>query len=147
MDVVGPDVDVMILLIVETVDFVVNNVEKCWDELWLVIPLVLEMLKITKKVFHIMIYPGIVHENRLKNDRKKIWKSQSFACEQGNPKQDNWIEWKFPENYIGEIQGCLQFSFIIVEFSFHAEKKKFIVWRSENLFSCPKAGKQAVFQL
>ena len=33
MDVVGPDVDVMILLIVETVDFVVNNVEKCWDEL------------------------------------------------------------------------------------------------------------------
>ena len=39
------------------------------------------------------------------------------------------------------------FSFIIVEFSFHAEKKKFIVWRSENLFSCPRAGKQAVFQL
>ena len=38
-------------------------------------------------------------------------------------------------------------SFIIVEFSFHAEKKKFIVWRSENLFSCPRAGKQAVFQL
>ena len=35
------------------------------------------------------------------------------------------------------------FSFIIVEFSFHAEKKKFIVWRSENLF----CGKQAVFQL
>ena len=39
------------------------------------------------------------------------------------------------------------FSFIIVEFSFHAEKKKFIVWKSENLFSCPRAGKQAVFQL
>ena len=38
-------------------------------------------------------------------------------------------------------------SFIIVEFSFHAEKKKFIVWRSENLFPCPRAGKQAVFQL
>ena len=38
-------------------------------------------------------------------------------------------------------------SFIIIEFSFHAEKKKFIVWRSENLFSCPRAGKQAVFQL
>ena len=36
---------------------------------------------------------------------------------------------------------------MIVEFSFHAEKKKFIVWRSENLFSCPRAGKQAVFQL
>ena len=43
--------------------------------------------------------------------------------------------------YINEL------SFIIVEFSFHAEKKKFIVWRSENLFSCPRAGKQAVFQL
>ena len=40
-----------------------------------------------------------------------------------------------------------EISFIIVEFSFHAEKKKFIVWRSENLFSCPRAGKQAVFQL
>ena len=55
MDVVGPDVDVMILFNVETVDFVVNNVEKCWDELWLVISLVLEMLKITKKIF-IMFY-------------------------------------------------------------------------------------------
>ena len=33
MDVVGPDVDVIFLLIVETVDFVVNNVEKCCDEL------------------------------------------------------------------------------------------------------------------
>jgi len=34
-----------------------------------------------------------------------------------------------------------------VEFSFHAEKKKFIVWRSENLFSCPRAGKQAVWKI
>ena len=45
------------------------------------------------------------------------------------------------------FQDIKRFSFIIVEFSFHAEKKKFIVWRSENLFSCPRAGKQAVFQL
>ena len=33
MDVVGPDVGVIFLFSVETVDFVVNNVEKCWDEL------------------------------------------------------------------------------------------------------------------
>ena len=51
MDVVGPDVGVIFLFSVETVDFVVNNVEKCWDELWLVISLVLEMLKITRKSF------------------------------------------------------------------------------------------------
>ena len=56
MDVVGPDVGVMILLIVETVDFVVNNVEKCCDELWLVISLVLEMLKITRKSYFLMFY-------------------------------------------------------------------------------------------
>ena len=47
----------------------------------------------------------------------------------------------------GKNRTNIFISFIIVEFSFHAEKKKFIVWRSENLFSCPRAGKQAVFQL
>ena len=59
MDVVGPDVGVIFLPIVETVDFVVNNVEK-WDELWLV----LEMRKITRKSYFLMfdsiIYQGIV---------------------------------------------------------------------------------------
>ena len=60
MDVVGPDVDVIFLLIVETVDFVVNNVEKCCDELWLVISLVLEMLQITKNIHNVLHYdlPG-----------------------------------------------------------------------------------------
>ena len=33
MDVVGPDVGVIFLSSVENVDFAVNNVEKCWDEL------------------------------------------------------------------------------------------------------------------
>ena len=56
MDVVGPDVGVIFLFNVETVDFVVNNVEKCWDELWLVISLVLEMLKITGKSYFLMFY-------------------------------------------------------------------------------------------
>ena len=64
MDVVGPDVGVIFLFSVETVDFVVNNVEKCCDELWLVISLVLEMLQITRKSFsnilQYIIYQGIV---------------------------------------------------------------------------------------
>ena len=56
MDVVGPDVGVIFLFSVETVDFVVNNVEKCSDELWIVISLVLEMLKITRKSYFLMFY-------------------------------------------------------------------------------------------
>ena len=56
MDVVGPDVGVIFLFSVETVDFVVNNVEKCCDESLLVISLVLEMLKITRKSYFLMFY-------------------------------------------------------------------------------------------
>ena len=59
-------------------------------------------------------------------------------------KRGQWSQGEVPNSK----RTCnIYVSFIIVEFSFHAEKKKFIVWRSENLFSCPRAGKQAVFQL
>ena len=45
-----------------------------------------------------------------------------------NKKGDFW--------YVGARRYCTYnyISFIIVEFSFHAEKKKFIVWRSKICF-------------
>ena len=61
------------------------------------------------------------------------------------------IKWMVPEDAAENVAHLnkvyIEISFIIVEFSFHAEKKKFIVLRSENRFSCPRAGKQAGFQL
>ena len=62
------------------------------------------------------------------------------------PEYNNFVSIK-KVDFRNKILVAKYISFIIVEFSFHAENKKFVVWRSENLFSCPRAGKQAVFQL
>ena len=55
--------------------------------------------------------------------------------------------------YILGIWNRIYISFIIVEFSFHAEKKKFIVWRYFSLtawaemYGCGQNGQQAIGQI